>query len=182
MAAVMMAYPVRESFHGYPQQFPLYPTRAHQPQADVAQTLSVNPYASFTSAPEPQQYLQPQQPRTSQPSTSPLPEEGSRPSLPSISNLLGIADGERSSSDAGTFKSRSSPLNIHDELIGRSRTTTRKSCATTAGAIRTAFWSGSSKGSKTAKRLRSARSLKQSKNDRAANAAVTERFSSRRHS
>ena len=98
----MMAYPVRDSFQGYPQQYAMYQTRAHQPQVDVAQSLTVNPYAHFQSAPETQQYIQPQA-KSQQPATSIITEDGFRPSLPSISNLLGIADGERGSQDAGTF-------------------------------------------------------------------------------
>ena len=104
MAAVMMSYPVRDSFQSYPQQYPMYPTRAHHPEADVAQAIHVNPYTSYAPTPQPQQYLQ-QQPRA-QLSNSPAPEDGFRPSLPSISNLLGIADGDRSSQDAGRSLSR----------------------------------------------------------------------------
>lgn len=100
MAAVMMAYPVRDSFQAYPQQYAMYQTRAHQPQVDVAQSLNVNPYANYSHAPEAQQYMQPQA-KSPPPATSIITEDGFRPSLPSISNLLGIADGDRSGQDAG---------------------------------------------------------------------------------
>lgn len=100
MAAVMMAYPVRDSFQGYPQQYAVYQTRAHQPQVDVAQSLNVNPYSSFQHATEAQQYVQPQS-KSPHPATSIITEDGFRPSLPSISNLLGIADGERGTQDSG---------------------------------------------------------------------------------
>ena len=100
MAAIMMAYPVRDSFHGYPQQYDVYQQRAHQPQVDVAHSLNVNPYATFVNGSEAQQYLQPQS-RSAQLSHSPVAEDGFRPSLPPISNLLGIADGDRPSNDAG---------------------------------------------------------------------------------
>lgn len=100
MAAVMMAYPVRDSFQDYPQQYAMYQSRAHQPQVDVAQSLNVNPYANFNPAPESQQYIQPQA-KPQQPAASIITEDGFRPSLPSISNLLGIADGERGSQEAG---------------------------------------------------------------------------------
>jgi hypothetical protein len=102
MAAVMMAYPIRDSFQSYPQQYAMYQTRAHQPQVDVAHSLNVNPYASYQHATQAQQYIQPQA-KSPQPATSIITEDGFRPSLPSISNLLGIADGERGSQDASKF-------------------------------------------------------------------------------
>lgn len=104
MAAVsMMAYPARDSYAGYPQQYQLYQTRAHQPQSQVGATISTNPYAGFAPPTQqlPQPPVQPQavpaqrQPNTSRSSNSPVSEDGNRPSLPSISNLLGIADGDR---------------------------------------------------------------------------------------
>jgi hypothetical protein len=114
MAAVMMSYSVRDSFQGYPQQYAMYQTRAHQPQVDVASSLTVNPYANFQSAPEAQQYIQPQA-KSHPPATSIITEDGFRPSLPSISNLLGIADGERGSQDAGT--SSKCFLSSHDAHV-----------------------------------------------------------------
>ena len=102
MAAVMMAYPIRDSFQGYPQHYAMYQTRAHQPEVDVAQSLHVNPYTHFQPATEAHQYIQPHA-KPPQPATSIITEDGFRPSLPSISNLLGIADGERGSQDAGMY-------------------------------------------------------------------------------
>ena len=108
MAAVgMMAYPVRDSFQAYPQQYAMYSqTRAHQPQHEVAQSLNVNPYANFGPSSHPQELQQPppqvqsQQQRPYQQPSSPSLDDGLKPSLPSISNLLGIADGDRH--DAGS--------------------------------------------------------------------------------
>lgn len=113
MATVgMMAYPSRDSFHGYPQHYAMYQARPQQPQMDVAQPMHVNPYANYGVAqlqpqqqqaqqqpiPTPQQqqsrpqaYLQSSQ-HASPPIGSPVSEDGFKPSLPSISNLLGIAD------------------------------------------------------------------------------------------
>lgn len=91
----MMAYPVRDSFSAYPQQYPMYTTRAHQSQTEAPTSLGGNPYASFAPAPQQQpQQSQLQQPPSRSPRSSGTPdsEDGSRPSLPSISNLLGIAD------------------------------------------------------------------------------------------
>ena len=106
----MMSYPARDNFQTYPQQYTMYhQTRAHQPQTDPAQSLNVNPYANFTRPsqpqPQPQEYpsqpqMQSQQRSTQQPG-SPGSEDGFKPSLPSISNLLGIADGDRPGQDAG---------------------------------------------------------------------------------
>ena len=86
----------------------MYQTRAHQPQVDVAHSLNGNPYTGFTQpVPEAHQYLQPQsrspQPPPQQQSNTPITEDGFRPSLPSISNLLGIADGDRPAQDSGKY-------------------------------------------------------------------------------
>jgi hypothetical protein len=79
----------------------MYQDRAHQPHSDVAQSLNVNPYAHYTPLHDSQQQYVQSQPRSHQTSQQIVGEDGSRPSLPSISNLLGIAaDGERSSSEA----------------------------------------------------------------------------------
>ncbi|KAK5175253.1 uncharacterized protein LTR77_000390 [Saxophila tyrrhenica] len=99
MAAVMMGYPPRDSFQGYPQQYAIYSTRAHQPGPSMAQSLNVNPYAHYASAAETQQYLSAQQ-RSHQSSSVMVGEDGAKPSLPSISNLLDLADGDRSSQEA----------------------------------------------------------------------------------
>ncbi|KAK3690597.1 hypothetical protein LTR37_019093 [Vermiconidia calcicola] len=96
-----MAYPVQDGFQGYPQQYSAYSTRAHQRQTHAAQSLNVNPYASYAAAPGSQQYVQSQS-RPPHPPKSPMTEDGLRPSLPSISNLLGIADGDRPSQDAAS--------------------------------------------------------------------------------
>lgn len=103
MAAVgMMSYPARDMFQGYPQQYAMYPTRTHQTPTEVPQSLHVNPYTSYPTVP--QQYQQPQS-RPSQQSHSPVSEDGFKPSLPSISNLLGIADGDRPSQEVGKLVS-----------------------------------------------------------------------------
>lgn len=111
MAAVgLMAYPARESFQSYPQQYAMYPTRAHQASTDVVSSLHANPYASFAQTTQHQQHQQhqaPQQPPSRSPHSSEPrnSEDGSRPSLPSISNLLGIADGDRPSQEEGKLLS-----------------------------------------------------------------------------
>lgn len=105
MAAVgMMAYPARETYNGYTPQYTMYPARA-----EATQPSNANPYASYTSTnqsqhqqpqqQQPQQQQQQQQhpyhhaaTRSPQPSGSPVSDDGLKPSLPSISNLLGIAD------------------------------------------------------------------------------------------
>lgn len=97
----MMAYPVRDSYSGYAQQYSTYQPRAHHTQPAAASSLNINPYAGFAPAPQQQPYQQPPS-RSPQSSDSPVTEDGSRPSLPSISNLLGIADGDRTSHDGGT--------------------------------------------------------------------------------
>ncbi|KAI6861937.1 hypothetical protein KC338_g6424 [Hortaea werneckii] len=94
----MMAYPVRDTLPTYGHQYAMYQTRAHQPQVHSGASISANPYAGFTPASQPQQQPHlPSQPQhsTSRASGSPDSEDGNRPSLPSISNLLGIADGDR---------------------------------------------------------------------------------------
>lgn len=110
MAAVsMMSYPVRDAFHGYPQQYAMYQTRAHHPEHEMAQSINHHPYPNYGPVSHPQQYQQHQQQpvsRSSQRSNSPVLEDGSRPSLPSISNLLGIADGDRPGQEAGTSGNR----------------------------------------------------------------------------
>ena len=96
-----MAYPVRDSLSGYPQQYPIFQSRAHQAQSQsAASSLSINPYAGFTSSVQ-HQHGQDSATRSSLSTGSPTSEDGSRPSLPSISNLLGIADGDRSGQDSG---------------------------------------------------------------------------------
>ncbi|KAK3110839.1 hypothetical protein LTR53_014465, partial [Teratosphaeriaceae sp. CCFEE 6253] len=101
MAAVsMMAYPPRDTLQSYPAQYvsyphtsATYPSRAPQVQQGVA-TVGLDPYAGLTpAASHPHQHRPPLQQTESTGSRS--SEDGSRPSLPSISNLLGIADGER---------------------------------------------------------------------------------------
>ncbi|KAF2173117.1 hypothetical protein M409DRAFT_49605 [Zasmidium cellare ATCC 36951] len=91
-----MAQPMRDGYHGYQQHYNMYPTRAHYPQVEVAQSIHVNPYAHYAQAPQhPAQqstYGHHTTPRSPQPSGSPLSDDGFKPSLPSISNLLGIAD------------------------------------------------------------------------------------------
>lgn len=100
MAATgMMAYPIRDSYSSYPQQYQIYHTRAQQPQPQSSSLLHGYPYNNISPASQHQQYHVP-------PSRSPQllrqessgstgSEDGSRPSLPSISNLLGIADGDK---------------------------------------------------------------------------------------
>lgn len=98
MATVsMMAYPVRDSFQSYPQQYAIYQQRT-QSHENVAHSMNANQH--YESSSTPQQYLQ-QQSRSPLPS-EPLAEDGSRPLLPSISNLLVLADGDRPSQDNGT--------------------------------------------------------------------------------
>jgi hypothetical protein len=96
-----MAYPHR-AFEGYPQQYAaaVFQTRARQPHATSGSALNINinPYAAYAAAPHVQQYqaMPSQSPQSSQ---SPFSEDANKPSLPSISNLLGIADGDRPGQD-----------------------------------------------------------------------------------
>ncbi|KAK4548310.1 hypothetical protein LTR36_010180 [Oleoguttula mirabilis] len=94
-----MAYPIRESYSSYPQQYQMYQTRAHQPQSQTSSLLHVNPYVNFAPASQQAQFQAPlsrsPQLQRQESSGSTGSEDGSRPSLPSISNLLGIADGDR---------------------------------------------------------------------------------------
>lgn len=98
MATVsVMAQPPRDGYHGYQQRYNMYQTRAPYPQVDVAHSIHVNPYAAhYPQAPQhPAQqptYGHHTAPRSPQPSGSPTSDDGFKPSLPSISNLLGIAD------------------------------------------------------------------------------------------
>lgn len=74
--------------------------RPPAPQFAVASPLHANAFAGY--APTQQQSQHHQKSSRSPPqSGSPVSEDGPKPSLPSISNLLGIADGERSSQDHG---------------------------------------------------------------------------------
>ena len=100
MAAVMMAYPARNDFQGYPQQYAMYQTRARQQQPDATHSLNVNPYTNYTSAPEAQAY-HPAQYRSNPAPQASAGEDAMR--LPSISNLLVIADGDRPSQDPGEY-------------------------------------------------------------------------------
>lgn len=122
MAAVgIMAYPGRETYNGYPQQYAMYPARALQTQAEVA--INANPYGTYTSPSQPQHQQQPQQQqqqhtqqqqhvtRSPQPSGSPVSDDGFKPSLPSISNLLGIAD--RPTHDLGECLHRMYDVCLH---------------------------------------------------------------------
>ncbi|SMQ46057.1 unnamed protein product [Zymoseptoria tritici ST99CH_3D7] len=99
-----MAYPVRDGYQGYQQQYAMYPNRTHQLQPEIPHHLASSQYANYTSMPQ-QLQQQPQQPQHHHPqhqsrasqsppqSRSPTSEDGrNKPSLPSISNLLGIAD------------------------------------------------------------------------------------------
>ncbi|EME49589.1 hypothetical protein DOTSEDRAFT_68386 [Dothistroma septosporum NZE10] len=111
--AGMMAYPSRDSFHGYPQHYAMYQARPQQPQMDIAQSMPVHAYTNYgvpqTHTPQqplpqqhpvpgpPQEQLRPQSylpssQQASVPTSSPVSDDGFKPSLPSISNLLGIAD------------------------------------------------------------------------------------------
>jgi uncharacterized Zn-finger protein len=104
-----MAYPVRDGYQGYQQQYAAYSTRAHQLQPDMPQPTATSQYANYTTVPQQQH----QQHSHSHPSSavrsppqsgSPTSEDGhSKPSLPSISNLLGIAD--RPSQEHGMLSS-----------------------------------------------------------------------------
>lgn len=98
MAAVMMPYPPRDSFQQYPQQYTAFHTRAHQAQSNTAHSLNINPYANYAPVVEPQHYV-PVQATASQLTQVSTGEEGLRPSLPSISNLLDLADGDRTNQD-----------------------------------------------------------------------------------
>jgi hypothetical protein len=109
MAAVgTMSYPARDSYQAYPQQYAHYSSRAQQAPAVTTSSLAGSSYPSYTSAP--QQQHQPQQHHTYPPSNrsarsshSPSSDDGQKPSLPSISNLFGMVDGERSSQEHGMF-------------------------------------------------------------------------------
>ncbi|KXT03829.1 hypothetical protein AC578_8921 [Pseudocercospora eumusae] len=91
MAAVnMMAYPPRHAFQPYPQHYAIYQPRAPT-QLDVGNTVSVNPYA-YPPVAQQQQPYQHQPPRSPQSAGSPASDDGFKPSLPSISNLLRLSD------------------------------------------------------------------------------------------
>ncbi|KAK0820761.1 hypothetical protein LTR75_001347 [Friedmanniomyces endolithicus] len=91
-----MAYPAREGFQSYPQQYLMYPARSYRLQQGAVPSVSINPSAGPSAPTHPSQQQHPPL-RHSDSSGSRTSDEGNRPSLPSISNLLGIADGERSS-------------------------------------------------------------------------------------
>ncbi|KAI5369891.1 Putative Zinc finger C2H2-type [Septoria linicola] len=126
MATVgMMAYPVRNDYQAYPQHYAMYAARTQQQHPmDVGQTINVNPYAYTAVAPQhhhqqpqPQPQPQPQsyhhvQPRSPQASGSPTSDDGFKPSLPSISNLLSFAD--RPAAD-GVQTSQSSTTQLQRE-------------------------------------------------------------------
>ncbi|PIB02335.1 Zinc finger protein [Cercospora beticola] len=132
----MMAYPVRNGFQAYPQHYAMYPTRAQQPQLDVNQPMNVNPYAYNHVAQQQQQqqqqhHPQPQpqpqqqqsyhvQPRSPQSSGSPTSDDGFKPSLPSISNLLSFAD--RPGGDANQTSQGSAAQQQQKEQVGSQQT------------------------------------------------------------
>ncbi|KAH9845879.1 zinc finger protein, C2H2 type [Teratosphaeria destructans] len=96
-----MAFPTRGPFEGFTQHhYPnaVYQTRAPQAHFNSGAVLNSNPYAYANPQP-PQQYQQAAG-RPVRASHSPSSEDGNKPSLPSISNLLGIADGEPIQHDA----------------------------------------------------------------------------------
>ena len=107
-----MAYPPRHSLQGYHQQLEVLPVQ--QPTSHPARSIGTNPYANV--APNVRHhYQQPQPPPISrtQSTGSSASEDGTKPSLPSISNLLGIADGERPSQSNGQ-RSMSQP-SVHQQ-------------------------------------------------------------------
>jgi hypothetical protein len=99
-----MSYPARDSFQAYQQQYAQYSSRAQQAPAVTTSTLANNAHTSYTSAPQ-QQQQQTYAPsnRSVRSSHSPSSDDGQKPSLPSISNLFGMVDGERSSQGHGSF-------------------------------------------------------------------------------
>jgi len=78
------------------QQYPHPQPRAYQPQLQLGTALSSTPYSN----PSPVEYTYQQRVAQSPPSP-PAEEVQHKPSLPSISSLLGIADGERVNKEAG---------------------------------------------------------------------------------
>ncbi|TKA65485.1 hypothetical protein B0A55_10087 [Friedmanniomyces simplex] len=114
-----MAYPAREGFQSYPQQYPTYSARAHQTQQGAAPSSGISPYAGFNAAVQQSQQQQHPPLRHSDSSGSRTSDEGSRPSLPSISNLLGIADGDRSSheNDHASIQSAAQQTSRHPQPI-----------------------------------------------------------------
>ena len=89
-----MAYPVRDMFANYPQHYALQQGRTPDPSLQSAQHPSAYPYGSYNPGAQPQQYLHAQH-RPVEITQSPVSEDGIRPSLPSISNLLSIAKKKR---------------------------------------------------------------------------------------
>ncbi|GAB7359956.1 hypothetical protein MBLNU230_g7481t1 [Neophaeotheca triangularis] len=95
----VMSYPAHGMPQNYSQQYTMPQTRAHHPR----EGLPLNPYSTHVPMQQPQPQLQPQprQHTTSQPpNASAATEDFTKPSLPSISNLLGYVDAERPSQDA----------------------------------------------------------------------------------
>lgn len=97
-----MAYPPRDSFQEYPHQYAVFQTRAHQAQSNNAQSLAINPYANYAPVAEAQQYV-PTQSSSLQATQVAVGDDGSRPSLPPISNLLDLADGDRTNQDGSEY-------------------------------------------------------------------------------
>ncbi|KAF2773555.1 hypothetical protein EJ03DRAFT_362772 [Teratosphaeria nubilosa] len=104
--AATMAYPNRGPFQGFTQHhYPnaVFQTRVPQAHLGSGAVLNNNPYV-YANPQQAQLYQQ----ATARPvcaSHSPVSEDGNRPSLPSISNLLGIADGERPGQEGKSTRS-----------------------------------------------------------------------------
>ncbi|EMC94533.1 hypothetical protein BAUCODRAFT_124151 [Baudoinia panamericana UAMH 10762] len=100
-----MAYPVRDNFQSYPPQYAGIQSTTHHIYTGSAPTQPVNPFANF--APPTTPHTQQTRYRrdlssASQSSDRRRSSDGNRRTLPSISNLLHIADGEKSSHQQGT--------------------------------------------------------------------------------
>ncbi|KAK5115072.1 hypothetical protein LTR62_001769 [Meristemomyces frigidus] len=93
-----MVYAHSDGFASYPQQFSMLHSRSY-PRYQHASQFSMDPYNNMaTSDTYPLQHTQS---RYVEGAASPTTEDSSRPLLPSISNLLGIADGPRGDTDTG---------------------------------------------------------------------------------
>ncbi|OQO02246.1 hypothetical protein B0A48_11800 [Cryoendolithus antarcticus] len=92
-----MAYLPRDSYPGQGQQYPLYHDRMSQGQAEAVTSIPTSQYNGYNQSQNVTAYPASTRPQQSTPQI--VSDDGHKMSLPSISNLLGIADGDRTSQD-----------------------------------------------------------------------------------
>ncbi|KAK6435786.1 hypothetical protein LTR95_008028 [Oleoguttula sp. CCFEE 5521] len=92
-----MAYLPRDSYPGQVQQYALYNDRVPQGQAEAITSIPTSQYNGYNQLQSATAYSASTRPQQS--TSQIVSDDGHKMSLPSISNLLGIADGDRTVQD-----------------------------------------------------------------------------------